>query len=43
GKNSGQMANTHTSSSSGKTGFDSLQADQAANNQRDQQHCCVLL
>jgi hypothetical protein len=31
------------SSSSGKTGFDNLQNNQASHNSRDKQDCCVLL
>ncbi|CAF3997566.1 unnamed protein product [Adineta steineri] len=42
GKNSGQMGNTNTSSS-GKNGFDNLQTNQASNNSRDKQDCCILL
>jgi hypothetical protein len=37
------MANPNISSSSGKNGFDNLQTNQAHNNPRDKQNCCVLL
>jgi hypothetical protein len=43
GKNSGPMGNTNMSSTSGKTGFDSLQNNQTSNNSRDKQNCCILL
>ncbi|UJR31790.1 hypothetical protein I4U23_019268 [Adineta vaga] len=42
GKSSGQIGNPN-SSSSGKNGFDNLQANQSSNNSRDKQNCCTLL